>query len=80
MNGVDESSVRAPRSALDILNRGGQPPPRPEPTESELEVMRLEHENRMLRAELEKLYERRAKEQALLLDVEQRIKALKHLI
>ena len=42
--------------------------------------MRLEHENRMLRAELEKLYERRAKEQALLLDVEQRIKALKHLI
>jgi hypothetical protein len=42
--------------------------------------MRLEHENRMLRAELEKLHEQRAKEQALLADVEQRIKALRHLI
>ena len=75
MNAVPEH-----QSAIDILNRGGRPPPRPEPMESEREVLRLEHENRMLRAELEKLYERRAKEQALLLDVEQRIKALKHLI
>jgi hypothetical protein len=74
------SAVPEHQSAIDILSRGGRPPPRPEPTESEREVTRLEHENRMLRAELEKLHERRAKEQALLADVELRIKALKHLI
>jgi uncharacterized protein YlxW (UPF0749 family) len=74
------SAVPEHQSAVDILSRGGRPPPRPEPTESEREVMRLEHENRMLRAELEELDERRAKEQALLADVEQRIKALRRLI
>jgi hypothetical protein len=74
------SAVPEHQSAIEILSRGGRPPARPEPTESEREVMRLEHENRIFRAELEKLHERRAKEQALLADVEQRIKALRHLI